>query len=314
MVSRSGNTQPHQAQQRLRDSIGPARLKRGRIRVFTPDAVKLRQDAVTENIEKTLQRLMPFPALGDVIQIRRRQRRINAIHPHKSGANNRRFTVVLFIVFGRLQYDNQAVKQIDVGVERKEPAQHFTEQADVAAPGKTMAIERYFNLHAAYQITLLEAFRFAVFHINDGLQATTVHFTVCPLIQRKGPTQHVSIIHHRQKSTAEMAQYAPVETIPIGWIARQRRGAEVTHANTDRGGFHHRIKHGTLQRPAWQLAVSAGERQRQAFIFRHGVVVKGFAAENKPGVMQTGRPATHAGVVVILRCLMTHHSAFVAEA
>jgi hypothetical protein len=72
MVCRARYAQPHQTQQRLRNAVGSAGLKRGRIGVFTPDAVKLRQDAVTENIQKALQRLMPFPALGDVIEIGRR--------------------------------------------------------------------------------------------------------------------------------------------------------------------------------------------------------------------------------------------------
>jgi hypothetical protein len=39
-----------------------------------------------------------------------------------------------------LQNDNQAVKQIDVGVKREEATQHLAEQADVAASGKAVAV------------------------------------------------------------------------------------------------------------------------------------------------------------------------------
>jgi hypothetical protein len=73
-------------------------------RVFTPDAVKLRQDAVTEDIQKALQRLMPFPALGDVIEIGGRQRRINTVHPHKGGADNRWLAVIILVIFNGFQF------------------------------------------------------------------------------------------------------------------------------------------------------------------------------------------------------------------
>ena len=78
-----------------------------------------------------------------------------------------------------------------------------------------------------------------------------------------------------------MAQHPPVKTVPAG-IARQRRRAEVTHCNTGGSGFHHRIEHGALQRATRQLAVGSGEGQRQAFIFRYGMIIKGFSADDKP--------------------------------
>lgn len=71
MLCSARNAQPHQAQQRLRNTVGAAGLKRGRVRVFTPDAIKLRQDAVAEDIQKALKRLVPFATLGDVIQVGR---------------------------------------------------------------------------------------------------------------------------------------------------------------------------------------------------------------------------------------------------
>ena len=54
MVCCTGNTQPYQAQQRLRDAVGTTGFKGGRIGVLTPDAVKLCQDAMAEDIEETL--------------------------------------------------------------------------------------------------------------------------------------------------------------------------------------------------------------------------------------------------------------------
>ncbi|MNR14205.1 hypothetical protein D3C85_1306670 [compost metagenome] len=122
-------------------------------------------------------------------------------------------------------------------------------------------------------------------HVNDGLQTTAVHLTVGPFVQRQGAAQHVGVIHHRQESAAEVTQHTPVKTVLRGRIAGQRRGAQVTDDDTGRGGFHHRIKHGTLQRTPWQLAIGTGQRQRQALVFRYRVVIKGFSAEDKPGVM-----------------------------
>lgn len=42
---------------------------------------------------------MPFPALGDIIEICRRERRIDTVQPHKGGANDRRPAVISLIVF-----------------------------------------------------------------------------------------------------------------------------------------------------------------------------------------------------------------------
>ncbi|MNV85454.1 hypothetical protein D3C71_1794180 [compost metagenome] len=81
-----------------------------------------------------------------------------------------------------------------------------------------MTVQRHLNLHTAYQIALLKALGFTVFHVDDGLQATTVHFAVGPFVQRQGATQYVSIIHHRQESAAEVTQHTPVETVLRRWI------------------------------------------------------------------------------------------------
>ena len=145
-----------------------------------------------------------------------------------------------------MQNNNQAVKQIDVGVEREEAAQHLAEQADVAAPGKAVAVERHLNLHAAYQVALLKSPGLTVLHVNNGFQATAVHLAVGPFIQRQGAAQHVGIIHHRQKPAAEVAQHAPVKTVLCRGIAGQRRRTQVTHGDAGRGAFHHRIQHGAL--------------------------------------------------------------------
>ncbi|MNQ87259.1 hypothetical protein D3C85_1024750 [compost metagenome] len=59
---------------------------------------------MAEDIQKALQRLVPFLALGDVIEIRGRQRRIDAIHPQKGGTDDWRFAVIVFVVFDGFQF------------------------------------------------------------------------------------------------------------------------------------------------------------------------------------------------------------------
>ena len=52
MLCGSGDPQPHQSQQRLRNIVAPSGLERGRPGVLPPDAIKLGQDAVAEDIQK----------------------------------------------------------------------------------------------------------------------------------------------------------------------------------------------------------------------------------------------------------------------
>jgi hypothetical protein len=59
---------------------------------------------VAENIQKALQRVMPFPALSNVVEIGRRQRRIDAVHPHKGGADNGWLAGILFVIFNSFQF------------------------------------------------------------------------------------------------------------------------------------------------------------------------------------------------------------------
>jgi hypothetical protein len=68
------NPEPGQPQQVLRGFVLPAFLKGRRIRIFTPDAVVLGNQPVVEDIEEIRGGLVPFPPLGNVIDIVRRQR------------------------------------------------------------------------------------------------------------------------------------------------------------------------------------------------------------------------------------------------
>ena len=214
---------------------------------------------------------------------------------------------------GWLQNDNQAVEQVDVGVERKEAAKHLAKQAYVASSGKAVTVEGDFDLHAAHQMALRKALCCAVLHVEDGFQTPTIHLAVGPFIQRQGAAQDLRVIHQGKKTAAQMAQHPPVKTVLGGGIARQRWCAEVTHCDAGGSGFHHRIEHGALQRATRQLAVGSGEGQRQAFIFRYGMIIKGFSADDKPGVVQPGGATAHPGMIVIVRRVMTHHAAFVAK-
>ncbi|CNE42920.1 Uncharacterised protein [Yersinia pseudotuberculosis] len=107
MLLRTWNTHANQPQQALGGAIFAARLKSGRIGVLTPDAIKLRHKTVVENIEEPFQRLMPFPLLGDIVDIGCRQWRIHTIQPHKGGARRQRGIRLLRISFQRLQFTDR---------------------------------------------------------------------------------------------------------------------------------------------------------------------------------------------------------------
>ncbi len=182
------------------------------------------------------------------------------------------------------------LNKYDVGVEREEAAKHLAKQAYVASSGKAVTVEGDFNLHATHQMALCKALCRAVIHVEDGFQTPTIHLAVGPFIQRQGAAQDFSVVHQGKKTAAQMAQHPPVKAVLGRGVARQRWCAEVTHRDAGGSGFHHRIEHGALQRTTRQLAVSSGEGQRQAFIFRYGMIVKGFPADDKPGVVQPGGP------------------------
>ncbi len=44
-------------------------------------------------------------------------------------------------------------------------------------------------------------------NLGDSLQSTSVHFVIRPVIQRQRAAQHFGVIHHPQKTAAQMAQY-----------------------------------------------------------------------------------------------------------
>ena len=58
MLIGTRHSQTDKAQQALR-VLSPPRFKRRRVGIFSPDAVKLRQNAVVKDIEKRLLRLCP---------------------------------------------------------------------------------------------------------------------------------------------------------------------------------------------------------------------------------------------------------------
>jgi hypothetical protein len=73
MFVHSRQSRARQPQQVLRGFV-PTLFKGRRVRVFTPDAVVLGNQPVVEDIEEIRGGLIPFPPLGNVIDIVRRQR------------------------------------------------------------------------------------------------------------------------------------------------------------------------------------------------------------------------------------------------
>lgn len=72
--------------------------------VLTPDTVILGYQPVVEDIEKVLHRLMTLTPLRDVINILGRQRRRDAIQPHKGGSDRgRRIRVIIRINLNALK-------------------------------------------------------------------------------------------------------------------------------------------------------------------------------------------------------------------
>jgi hypothetical protein len=58
---------------------------------------------VVKDIEKRLLRFVPFPLLGDLVEPRGGQRRVDAVEPHKRRAHRRRRIRMVFIIFHRFQ-------------------------------------------------------------------------------------------------------------------------------------------------------------------------------------------------------------------